>query len=329
MSESTSFLIVPETRYNRALNQAITRLKAEGLKLDVCFTRSARDSEACVRRLALEGAQQLIVAGGDGTLRIVAASLLSSGIEQLPSLGLLPLGTANDFAAGSGIPTEPYQALRLALNLPPRPVDLGSVNGEIFLNVSNAGFVAEIPRETPELLKRLIGKQAYGLTTARKLFTMRTRQAVLRGPDFEWSGPFYALMVGNGRMAGGGLEICPGARIDDGLLNLTVIRRAPGWRQVAPVFKTLLSQGIAALPDYVLLRQLPWLEMILREPIPLEADGESLAAADKVRYEVLPRRLQMHLPAAALTPLSESLSQSLGERDPERDPAGTSDLSAY
>lgn len=307
--DACCFLIVPETRYSRPLHYAIRRLESEGLTLQLCFTRSARDSEACAARLAAEGAKRLIVAGGDGTLRIVAASLLASGCDPLPTLGVLPLGTANDFAGGCGIPTDPYLALRLALTLPARAIDLGRVNGEIYLNVSNAGFVAEIPRETPEGLKRLIGKQAYGLTTARKLFGMRTREAQLRGPDFEWSGPFYALMVGNGRRAGGGFEICPGASLDDGLLNLTVVTRAPHWREVVPVFKTLLSGGIDALPEYVMTKKLPWLELVSEHPIPLEADGESLPAADKVRYEVLPRRLMMHIPE----------SPQSGPRTPERE----------
>lgn len=294
--ESCVFLIVPETRYSRLLHAAIRQLEDEGLSLQICFTRSARDSEACAARLAAEGAKRLIVAGGDGTLKIVTASLMACGIDPLPTLGVLPLGTANDFAGGNGIPTDPYQALRLALTLPARPIDIGRVNGEIFVNISNAGFAAEIPGETPEGLKRLIGKQAYGLTTARKLFGMRTQSARLRGPDFEWSGAFYALMVGNGCRAGGGFEICPGAQVDDGQLNLTVVTRAPHWTEVGRVFRTALSEGIAALPEYVLIRQLPWLELVAERSIPLEADGETLKAANTVRYEVLPGRLMMHVP---------------------------------
>lgn len=296
MSENQFFLIVPEMRYSRALHQAVARLRRHGYALEICFTRSARDSQACAARLTAEGAQHLIVAGGDGTLRIVVQSLLASGADRLPSIGILPLGTANDFATGQGIPHDPYQALCLVVNAPARPVDLGKVNGEFFLNVSNAGSVAEIARETPEVMKKLLGKQAYSLTTARKLMGMRTRQVMLKGPDFEWAGNFYSLMVGNSCMAGGGFEICPGAEIDDGLLNLTLVRRAPDLQNLIPVFQTLLSKGVAALPEYVLIKKLPWLEMILPESAPLEADGETLGSAQRVRYEVLPQRLRMHLP---------------------------------
>lgn len=295
MPDASTFVMIPHTRYSRSLHQALTALRRQGAELGLCLTRSAEDTRTTALRLANAGARRLIVAGGDGTLGMVASSLLAC--ERPPSLGVLPLGTANDFAAGQGLPLgRMREALQLALELPARPVDLGSVNGEAFVNVCNLGFVAEIARETPEWLKQLCGRQAYGFATLRKLFGMRTRRLRLRGPDFAWSGSFYALMVGNGRLAGGGFEICPGARLDDGLLNLTVVRRAPDWQRVPRVFETLLGEGVAALPEYVLIRRLPWLEVSLDTPLALEADGESLPAAATLRYQVLPRRLLMHLP---------------------------------
>lgn len=293
-------LIVPAMRQSRALNQAISQLQSQGLRLEAHITRDARESQLCIERLSSRAQDTLVVAGGDGLLRLVATHLLASPHTQTPSVGILPLGTANDFAVCQGLPVgQPAAALALIVNTPARAVDVGRVNGESFVNISTSGFVSEIAQETSLALKQRLGKQAYAVTTLRKLFGMRPHWAHLRSADWEWEGRCYALIVGNSRMAGGGLEICPRAQLDDGQLDLTLVTRAPSWHQIPQVFARLLKTGVEGLPDYVHLQRFRELQVSLKAPLSLEGDGDPVPSATQVRYDLHPRQLRMHLPTQA------------------------------
>ncbi|MGV3522890.1 MAG: diacylglycerol/lipid kinase family protein [Candidatus Sericytochromatia bacterium] len=292
-------LIVPAMRQSRALEQAIAQLRGQGLHLEAHITRDEAESRACIVNLAPRIQDTLVVAGGDGLLRLVASELLALPQPELPSLGILPLGTANDFALCQGLPMgQPAAALSLMATSPARPIDVGRVNGACFVNISTSGFVSEIAQETSMALKQRLGKQAYALTTLRKLFGMRPHWAHLRSADWEWEGLCYALIVGNSRMAGGGLEICPQARLDDGLLDLTLVTQAPRWHQIPQVFGRLLQAGVAGLPEYVHLQRFHELEVRLKAPLSLEGDGDPMPRATHIRYDLNPRPLWIHLPAS-------------------------------
>jgi YegS/Rv2252/BmrU family lipid kinase len=130
------------------------------------------------------------------------------------SLGILPLGTANDFAHSAAIP-DLTAALQLAANAPPRWIDLGLLNGKPFVNIVSGGFGSRVTVETDPELKRRLGGLAYVLTGIAELSANR---GSFRAEGFSSEGPFVAVAIGNGRQAGGGVPLCPDALIDDGLL---------------------------------------------------------------------------------------------------------------
>ena len=113
--------------------------------------------EGDARRFAAEagGADLLIAAGGDGTLNEVVHGLMDLSKAARPALGVVPLGTANDFAAGCGIPRDPEQALALCLEGQRVPIDVGKANEHWFLNAASVGFGAAVTATTPPELKRL------------------------------------------------------------------------------------------------------------------------------------------------------------------------------
>lgn len=284
-----------------AVRAAVSTLRDAGIRLDVRVTWESGDAERCVVEAIADGVDTVIAGGGDGTLSEVAAALAhrDETADALPSLGLLPLGTANDFASAAGIPSEPDAALRLVRDSVAAPIDLLKLdaNGETHwaANLASGGFGTEVTTETHEDLKKLLGGLAYVLTGLSKLGRIEPLQAALRGPGFDWSGDFIALGIGNGRQAGGGQALCPDALVDDGLLDVSIVPPLEG--ELLATFGTAMAEGKEAALDRVAVRRaLPWVEIEARQPLTLNLDGEPVEAMT-FRIECMPKRLRMHLPA--------------------------------
>src|SRR5882762_10560749 len=144
---------------NDALQTAVVRQREIGHRIEVRVTSEKGDA----RRLVSEADEVdlLIAAGGDGTLNEVVHGLMDLSVVARPVLGVVPLGTANDFAIGCGIPRDPEEALTLCMAREGVPVDVGKANEHWFLNAASIGFGAEITASTPPELKRLLGHAAY------------------------------------------------------------------------------------------------------------------------------------------------------------------------
>ena len=284
-----------------AVRAAVQALRDAGVQLDVRVTWEGGDAERYVAEGIADGVGTIIAGGGDGTLSEVATTLAQrdESAGGLPVLGLLPLGTANDFASAAGICVDPEQALGSLRDSPAMPIDLLKLeaNGQTHwaANLASGGFGTEVTTETHEGLKKLLGGLAYVLTGLSKLGRIEPLRARLHGPDFEWEGEFIALGIGNGRQAGGGQVLCPDAVIDDGLLDVTIVPPLEG--ELLATFGTAMTEGKdVALDGVAIRRQLHWVEIDAAEPLTLNLDGEPVHAK-RFRIECVPGRLRMQLPA--------------------------------
>jgi len=282
------------------LRAAVQAMRERGTRIDVRVTWEEGDAARHVAEAIEDGASTIVAAGGDGTLSEVATALASRQVpaDVLPSLGLVPMGTANDFATAGGIPDEPLPALELIAAQPAQPVDLLRLDAggatHWAANMVSGGFGTQVTVETPDGMKKLLGGLAYLLTGLSKLGRIEPTRALLRGPDFEWEGDFIALGVGNGRQAGGGQALCPDAVVDDGLLDLTVIPELSG--EIAATMRAVVSEGKAAALERVATRvRLAWVEIVAEAPLALNLDGEPVEST-RFRIDCTPRRVRMHLP---------------------------------
>ncbi|MEK0267687.1 lipid kinase YegS [Stenotrophomonas rhizophila] len=284
---------------NEDVREAVAALRERGVQLEVRVTWESGDAERYVAEAIAHGVDTIIAAGGDGTLSEVAETLAhrEEAADALPSLGLLPLGTANDFATAAEIPDEPLAALELIAQASTRPVDLLRIDadGEVWwcANVASGGFGTEVTVETDEGLKKVLGGLAYLVTGISRLGRIDPIRARVRAPGFEWAGGFIALGVGNGRQAGGGQVLCPEALIDDGLLDVTVIPELSG--EVTSTLAALVKGGKRGALEQVAERvQAPWVEIEAEEPLTLNLDGEPVQARH-FRIDCVPGRVNLHV----------------------------------
>ena len=245
------------------------------------------------RRFVLKGdADLLIAAGGDGTLNEVVHGLMDLSRKARPVLGVVPLGTANDFATGCGIPRDPEAALALCLEGEAVPIDVGKANEHWFLNAASGGFGAEITASTSPELKRLLGQAAYTVMGAILAMNVHHYHGTLILPDREITGSAPVAIVGNGRQTGGSFQVAPRARIDDGLLDVLVVRHIPA---TAALTAARELQQLSPDGEYISYWQTPWAEVHSEEAIPVNLDGEPVRFSS-VRYEAVPKAIRLIVP---------------------------------
>mgnify|MGYP004709908537 FL=1 len=205
------------------LRQAITLLRSEGMEIQVRVTWEKGDAERYVAEAVQLGVETVIAGGGDGTINEVATALVRIQSENAPAMGILPLGTANDFATSAGIPESLDKALQLAIVGKAVPVDIAEVNGKTcFINMATGGFGTRITTETPEKLKAALGGVSYILHGLMRMDTVKPDRCEIKGENFHWQGDALVIGIGNGRQAGGGQQLCPGALVNDGLVELRI-----------------------------------------------------------------------------------------------------------
>jgi hypothetical protein len=186
---------------------------------------------------ARHGADAVVALGGDGTVNEVVNGL--SGFDV--PLGIIPLGTANDFARQAGIPSDPDHAMDVILRRKPVRIDSAELNGRRFVNVSTAGIGAEATAETPADAKEALGALAYAITGVRKLVDLTPTRARVEAPELDIDVEFLVLAVGNARVTGGGTVLTARVALSS--------RRPSRRRRRAVPAGSLASRHAAAIDD--------------------------------------------------------------------------------
>jgi lipid kinase YegS len=236
----------------------------------------------------------IVAGGGDGTINEVFATAYGVGLPEQCSLGILPLGTANDFAHATGVPVQdPAAALELAAGNRPRWIDVGFLNSKPFINLVSGGFGSRVTVETDPELKRRLGGLAYVLTGISRFAELSANRGSFRAEGFSWEGPFVALAIGNGRQAGGGVPLCPDALVDDGLLDLMILPELDHAARL-DAFSHLLREGAAAIRTHLVTARSSWIEYESKNELNVNLDGEPTLVKE-FRVECRRRVLPVHL----------------------------------
>lgn len=282
----------PTSGANRALPLLPTineRLRTLVTDLDITITTGESDVQRAATRAVDEGCDFLFVAGGDGTLNaaIRAVTLMPGALERL-TFGVIPTGTGNDFAKALGLGEDAERALEFLLAAHVVDVDLGAVNGRGFVNISAGGFIADVSAVLTEELKDATGKLAYVIGGARALFGRDPFSARLRLGEDDSVPPLDLQMfaVCNARFIGGGYPIAPDALIDDGLLDVFLVKRTPVVEFIGLLQK--VATGSHTEDGRIVQLRASALDLIFDREVHVNTDGEVLQT-DRCEYRVLPR----------------------------------------
>jgi lipid kinase YegS len=275
---------------NPELREAINQLRDDGVEIHVRVTWEKGDAARYLKEACQLGVATVIAGGGDGTINEVATAMIHCEERHIPALGLIPLGTANDFATSVGVPNELDKALKLAIAANATAIDIARVNDRTcFINMATGGFGTRITTETPEKLKAALGGVSYLIHGLMRMDTLKADRCEIRGEDFHWQGDALVIGIGNGRQAGGGQQLCPDALINDGLLHLRIFT---GEELLPALFNTLsrpdenpnLVDGVSS-----------WFEVTAPHDITFNLDGEPMTGRE-FRIEILPDALHCRLP---------------------------------
>jgi diacylglycerol kinase (ATP) len=269
-------------------DQALARMRAAGLVVRNLQGRDADEALDLARQCVADGVDALVVCGGDGMVHLAVQALATTDTP----LGIVPAGTGNDVARYFDIPRrDPAAAADRVIRGRTRTVDLARSGEQYFVTVLAAGFDAVV-NERANRMTWPKGQMRYNLATVAELRTFKPIPYVLE-VDGE-AQRFEAMMVavGNGPSFGGGLRITEGAVMDDGLLDVVVIRPMSKVELVRTYPK--LFKGTHVLhPDY---RHLHGKRITIAAPgITAYADGERLAALP-LTVEVVPGALKVLVP---------------------------------
>jgi YegS/Rv2252/BmrU family lipid kinase len=290
---------------NRTVRPALeAALRDAALDARVVETTGAGDAE----RLAREATAEVVVsAGGDGTVHEVVNGLADGDAV----LGVLPLGTGNDFAHALGMPDGLAASVAALAAARPVPIDLGHVRWEEadgavyerrFANCLGMGFDAHAAHLAGET-KWIGGRAAYLAAVLRTLWAWRrppvlarvalapalaTSGAEAAAPEVVLDGPLFLCEVGNGHSVGGGFLLTPDARVDDGLLDVCLVRHVAPRRALRLLPRTFTGAHVGE-PE-VHMDRTRGLEVEARSgALALQADGETVTfGARRVAVRVLP-----------------------------------------
>lgn len=182
-----------------------------------------------------EGYSQILIAGGDGTVDILINYMMERDI-RLP-IGILPMGTANDYAKYIGIPKDISKALEKMFRLPPMKMDVGKINEKYFINVASTGLLTDVSQKTHSELKNAIGKLAYYIKGLEQIPTFRKIPVKFTSEEKKYDGDMYALLVFNGRTAGN-LDFAYKSKANDGLLDVILIKAS--FKEIVPLLAKML-----------------------------------------------------------------------------------------
>ncbi len=268
-----ALLVNPASGGGRAL-EALPKVHAELDRLGAAHrtvtTRSIDHAYEEAGRAVAAG-ETIAALGGDGLLRPLAGAL--KGTDG--AVALIPCGRGNDLARVLGVPTDPTEAARLAVEGNERLLDVANVDGTPFMGIASFGFDSDANRIANEA-KLVKGDAVYLYAALRALASWKpaTFTVIVDGEHHTMTG--YAVAVGNSKAYGGGMFVLPQAELDDGKLDVMLTRHIPklrALRELPKVFK-----GTHGDSDHVEFLRGEEIEVSADRPFVIYADGDPIGA---------------------------------------------------
>jgi diacylglycerol kinase family enzyme len=269
------------------------QLAGAGLDADLVRADGGAMMIAAAKQALHEGARLVAAGGGDGTINAVASVMVDSGVP----FGVLPLGTLNHFAKDLGIPLDVESAVRNLATGTPVKVDVGEVNGRIFLNNSSLGLYPDIVRDREKQQRRLgRGKwpaAAWAALAALRRYPFLSMRLDVNGERLARRTPF--VFIGNNAYTMQGLAIGERARLDEGILSLYVAQHPTRLGLLRFAFDALLGR-LGQERDFDVLTSPGFDIDTHRRRLLVATDGEVTEMTPPLRYRMRPGALTVLVP---------------------------------
>lgn len=276
----------------RRLPDILDRLERGGLETSCHETKGAGDATEAAAEAIERGFDIVIAAGGDGTIYEVVNGLAEK--EGRPKLGILPVGTTNDFARALGIPRHWEQAVDIITQQHAVPIDLGRCELEhetrYFINIAGGGSLTELTYEVPSKLKTMLGHLAYYVKGIEKLAWLKPIKVEMHTEECVINEEIMMFFLANSRSVAGFEKLAPEASLSDGKLDLIVLRKC----NLADFIRlaSMALRGEHLNDPLVRYLSVDELTVVSDESVQLNLDGE-LGGSLPGRFSVLPHHLQV------------------------------------
>ena len=211
----------------------------------------------------------MFIAGGDGTIDSVVNAMAKAGVSV--PIGVLPVGTANDFGKFLGMPSDIIRGCKQILSSEVTSVDLGSINDKYFVNVASTGLFTDVSQKTDVNLKNTIGKLAYYLKGIEELPNFRKLSIKIKSEEMQYEGNMYFMLVFNGQTAGN-FKLASRASAQDGLLDVIIFKAIPIIELIPLFVKVLRGEHLDS--DNVIYFKTNNIYIESNEDIATDIDGE-------------------------------------------------------
>lgn len=231
-----------------SLGEIINLFNKAGYEVTVRVTQDSDDASVMARYACENGFDELVCAGGDGTLSQCLQGIMSASVH-IP-IGYIPAGSTNDFARSLGIPSSPMDAARWIVEGSPRACDIGGLNDSFFSYIAAFGAFTNVTYETPQQVKNIFGHAAYIVSGLMQLTSLRSKRMRVEWGSNSVEGDYIFGMVTNSSSVAGLLSLND-FLLDDGVFEVTLIKKPVNIMQLQQILHSLLNIGVELDREYI------------------------------------------------------------------------------
>ncbi|MBO8157212.1 MAG: diacylglycerol kinase [Bacillaceae bacterium] len=256
--------------FKKELPEVLRRLEEAGYEASAHATTGEGDAIRAAEKAVERKFDVVIAAGGDGTINEVINGLAEK--PNRPKMGIIPAGTTNDFARAIHVSRDIQKALDVIIEGHTKALDIGRVNNQYFMNIAGGGKLTELTYEVPSKLKTVLGQLAYYLKGVEMLPSIRPTYVEIEYDGELFKGDIMLFLVANSNSVGGFEKLAPGARMDDGLFDLMILKKTNIAEFVRIASHALKGHHIH--DDQVIYTQANRVKVYTEEKMQLNLDGE-------------------------------------------------------
>ncbi|MEG0381044.1 MAG: diacylglycerol kinase [Kurthia sp.] len=277
--------------FKKRLPEVLERFEIAGYETSCHATTAEGDATVAARDAVNRQFDIIIAVGGDGTLNEVVAGV--SEFEERPKLGLIPMGTTNDFARAVRIPRDINKAVDIILKGDTLPVDVGLSNDRYFINIAGGGRITELTYEVPSKLKTVLGQLAYYLKGIEMLPSLKATKMHIEYDGEVFDDEAMMFLIGLTNSVGGFEKLAPDASINDGLFSVFILKKC----NIADFIRlvTLAVRGEHLKDPHIIYTKAKEVKVVSDDKIQLNLDGEYGGDVPAV-FKNLKRHIELFVP---------------------------------